>query len=136
GANAIELMKSCGADLLREEAFRGRLGSISEDVLEYARELIQFPRELQGLARQLLRGKIRFRHEAPELTRVGKMLQVAVNRLALSIVVAGILVGSALIAQVHPRIAIFGLPLAELGFTVAIFFGVWLLIATFRSGRF
>lgn len=136
GANAIELMKSCGGDLLREEAFRGRLGSISEDVLEYARELIQLPRELQGLARQLLRGKIRFRHEAPELTRVGKMLQVAVNRLALSIVVAGILVGSALIAQVHPRIAIFGLPLAELGFTVAIFFGVWLLIATFRSGRF
>ena len=59
------------------------------------------------------------------------------NRLAFSVIVAAIIVGSSLLVQSGPAGMAFGLPdYRAIGFFVAFILGVWLLISILKSGRF
>jgi len=60
----------------------------------------------------------------------------ASNRIAFALVVAALIVGSAQLVQAGAGPVVYGMPLFGLvGFGVAAFFGLWLIIAIFRSGR-
>jgi ubiquinone biosynthesis protein len=99
----------------------------------------QGPRQLRELARKLTRGRlqIQFRHE--NLDRFITELDRSTNRVAFAMIVAAIILGSAVImgANVGPKmpytenVPVLGL----LGFLVAGVLGVWLAFAILRSGR-
>jgi len=99
----------------------------------------QGPRQLRELARKLTRGRlqIQFRHE--NLDRFITELDRSTNRVAFAMIVAAIILGSAVImgANVGPKmpytenVPVLGL----LGFLVAGILGVWLAFAILRSGR-
>ena len=68
--------------------------------------------------------------------RFERELDRASNRIAFALVVAALIIGSATLVQAEAGPVVYGLPLFGLvGFGVAAFFGLWLIIAIFRSGR-
>jgi len=99
----------------------------------------QGPRQLRELARKLTRGRlqIQFRHE--NLDRFISELDRSTNRIAFAMIVAAIILGSAVILGmgVGPKVPYTAnVPvLGLLGFLVAGLLGVWLAFAILRSGR-
>jgi len=98
----------------------------------------QGPRHLRQLARKVMRGRLQilFRHE--NLDRFITELDRSSNRIAFAMIVASIILGSAVVMAAHigPRVPYTDLPiLGLLGFLLAGLLGVWLAIAILRSGR-
>jgi ubiquinone biosynthesis protein len=70
------------------------------------------------------------------LYRFGQQLDGAANRLAIGIVTAAFIVGSAIVMTVEGGPTLLGLPLfGLLGFLGAAVAGAWLLVSILRSGR-
>jgi ubiquinone biosynthesis protein len=77
---------------------------------------------------------LRVRHEA--LGGVERALALAANRLAFSLIVAAVSIGSAIVLSAHAGPHWEGLPLLGVaGFAVAAVLGVWWAAVTLRSGR-
>ena len=98
----------------------------------------QGPRSLRQLVRKLVRGRLQilFRHE--NLEHLITELDRSSNRIAFSMIVAALILGSAVIMQAHVKPMIPGtdIPLLGLlGFLLAGLLGLWLVIAILRSGR-
>jgi len=96
------------------------------------------PRTLRQLMRKLMRGRfqILFRHE--NLDHLITELDRSSNRIAFALIVAAIILGSAVMIQadVGPHFPYTEIPiLGVLGFAMAGLLGVWLVIAILRSGR-
>ena len=98
--------------------------------------------EVQGIYRDLRQGLRRIGQGTPielELRnqdRFEQELDRASNRIAFALVVAALIIGSAQLVQAGAGPVVYGLPLFGLiGFGVAAFFGLWLIIAIFRAGR-
>ena len=70
------------------------------------------------------------------IEELGQQLDGAANRLAIGIVTAAFIVGSAIVMTVEGGPTLLGLPLfGLLGFLGAAVAGAWLLISILRSGR-
>lgn len=94
------------------------------------------PAGARRLFRKLLRGELRFgfRHEG--LAEFNRELGRTANRLAFSVLVAAMFLGSSII--IHSRMGPdwMGIPLLGLaGYLMAGFAALWLVVAIFRSGR-
>jgi ubiquinone biosynthesis protein len=71
------------------------------------------------------------------MERLIKDIDRSSNRLAFSVIVAAIIVGSSLLIQSDVGSRILDLPtIGIIGFFIAFVFGVWLLISILKSGRF
>ncbi len=92
-------------------------------------------RDLRHALRRMGQGtpiQLEFRNQE----RFERELDRASNRIAFALVVAALIIGSATLVQAEAGPVVYGLPLFGLvGFGVAAFFGLWLIIAIFRSGR-
>jgi ubiquinone biosynthesis protein len=98
----------------------------------------QGPRSVRQLVRKLMRGRLQilFRHE--NLDHLITELDRSSNRIAFSMIVAAIILGSAIILQtsIGPNLPYTEVPiLGLLGFLLAGLLGLWLVIAILRSGR-
>ena len=97
----------------------------------------ELPEQVHDVLERLRRGEaeIRFMHHG--LEAIVARLGVITNRLVLAVIIAALIVGSAMVsvfADRGPRILglqVFGVA----GFVVAVVFGLWLMIAILRSGR-
>ncbi len=70
------------------------------------------------------------------MDRLIKDIDRSSNRLAFSVIVAAIIIGSSLLIQSGIGGKIFGLPaIGAIGFLVAFMLGLWLLISILKSGR-
>jgi ubiquinone biosynthesis protein len=108
--------------------------------LRQAADLAQsFPRRLDDLWDQLEEGEITVGVEIRRLEVVIGQAHSMVNRVAFGVVVAALIIGSALIiraAEGAREFTLLGLsiPVAELSFIFAVVAGAWLLISMIRSG--
>ncbi len=68
-----------------------------------------------------------------KLDRISNRLSFSIVLLAFSIVMAGLLVGSALVRQ---STLLWNIPVIEIGFVMAAIMFLWIIFAIFRSGRF
>lgn len=93
------------------------------------------PRHSLKILEMLERGEIELVLKHEKLDRLISRLDIISNRLAFSIIVASLIMGSSLMADQSRRIFM-KVPVAELGFIMAGFMGFWLLISIMRSGRF
>jgi ubiquinone biosynthesis protein len=107
--------------------------------MRLAADLAQaFPRRLDDLWNQLEEGEITFGVDVRRLDQVVNKLNNMVNRVAFSVVVAALIVGSALILHGGkerwelPILGV-GLPVAQIAFLGAVVAGAWLLISMIRS---
>ena len=103
-----------------------------EDFTELARDM---PLQLRRILQKLQRGSLKFELEHPSLEAVIKAFDRVINRIAFSLIIASLIVGSSIILQ--------GVGLWEwkfflgiMGYLTATFFGFGLVISILRSGRF
>jgi ubiquinone biosynthesis protein len=98
--------------------------------------LTELPREVDVFLKKLLRGKVKLELEHVGLPNFLHELDRSSNRLSFAIVVASIIMGSALIFAAGVGPMVFGYPvLGIVGFVVAGMLGLWLAFAILRSGR-
>jgi ubiquinone biosynthesis protein len=98
----------------------------------------QGPRAVRQIVRRLLRGRLQilFRHE--NLDHLITELDRSSNRIAFALIVASIILGSAILLHsgIGPNVPYSEVPLLGiLGFGIAGLLGAWLAIAILRSGR-
>lgn len=94
------------------------------------------PQDLRQLLRDARRGKLQVQVEVLPLKQFGERLVRAVSRLAISIVTAALIVGSAIVMTVEREPALPGLPsFGLLGFIAAVIGGIWVLFSIWRGGK-
>ena len=94
------------------------------------------PRDLREIVTRINRGTVKIDLEHRGLERLITEIDKSSNRLSFSLIIAALLVGSAIIVTTDKGPKLFGFPfLAFLGYVIAGIFGLWLVIAIFRSGR-
>jgi ubiquinone biosynthesis protein len=97
--------------------------------------LAALPQELRRLLRAVHGGNARLHMEVDDLKEFTRQVAHSANRLAGSMVIAALIVGSSIAMTVKGGPTLLGLPfLALLGFVGASLCGIWLLWSIFRSG--
>jgi len=125
-----------------EEAIKDKMSpvEVAKDARSYLLSLLQLsrnlPRDLKEIVTRINRGTVKIDLEHRGLDRLIVELDKSSNRLSSSLIIAALLVGSAIIVNSDKGPKLFGFPfLAFCGYAVAGVIGLWLVIAIFRSGR-
>lgn len=137
----IEVAKPYGRRLLRE---RYRPKKMAQQVLgqlsEYVDLFAALPKQMKILSNVIKKDKIQLEVGIPDLEsllkkmdRISNQLSFAIVLLAFSIIMVGLIIGSAMSGQ--PSL-LWSLPAIEIGSIVALFLFMWLLYSIFKSGRF
>ncbi|MBW2594926.1 MAG: 2-polyprenylphenol 6-hydroxylase [Deltaproteobacteria bacterium] len=110
------------------------------DFLESGGDLVQLlkdiPEELRTILKQLRQGKTRIVFEHRGLENVISGLDRSSNRIASSLIISALIIGSSLVIRTEMGPFLFGFPiLGVVGFSIAGIFGIGLLISILRSGR-
>ncbi len=98
---------------------------------------LDMPRQVHDVLNELRDGEMSVRISNPGIDDLAHHMDVAVNRIAVALVILGGLVGSSLIgvlAEDGPQLLGLHL-LSVVGFVMSGAFGVWLLWGVLRSGR-
>ena len=94
------------------------------------------PQELRQILRSARRGKLQIQVDIIPLKQFGERLDRAASRLALSIVTAALIIGSAIVMNVEQGAAAqSGFSFGMIGFIAATVAGIWLLISIWRGGK-
>jgi ubiquinone biosynthesis protein len=113
---------------------------LSSEVFQAASDLMrfsrQFPNDLLAISRLLREGRILLRVENQATERTLATHDQISNRLAFSIIIAALVIGSALIVISEIPPLFYGISLIGIiGFSAAALMGIWLLVAILRKGR-
>ncbi len=137
----VKMAEPFGRELLKEKYHPKKVvGDLVDDFLEYKELVSELPSSIKNLKSVIKKGKLRMEIIIPELDRSLKKLDQISNRLsfsivllALSIIMAGLIIGSALVRQ---STLLWNIPVIEIGFLMASVMFLWLLYGIFKSGRF
>lgn len=103
---------------------------------EIGEVLFGLPRDVARLFRQARRGHMRIDLDLKRLDHFGMQLNQAANRLTMGVLTASLVVGSSIIMTVKGGPELFGLPIfGLLGFLLAFFNSVWIVMSIWRSGK-
>jgi ubiquinone biosynthesis protein len=113
---------------------------IAEDVFDLSTRLLrfvrQFPKELLDIAQMIRQQKLSFQIEHRGLETMLVTHDRISNRISFSILIAALIIGSALIVISETPPLIYGISLIGiLLFFAAAIMGIWLLVAILRKGR-
>ncbi len=135
----VDAVRPFAEQLVRERMSPVVAGRRALRTLRQVADLAQaFPRRLDDLWDQLEEGEVTLGVEVRRLELIMKKANSMLNRVAFSIVVAALIVGSALILHggkdrwEMPILGI-GIPVAQIAFLGAVVAGVWLLLSMIRS---
>ncbi len=125
--------------IMRRPSLRETLLAGSRALRELEELSAALPRRIDALTEQLERGDLTVGLDLRDLPHAMRGLDAIANRLSFSIVVAALVVGSALLIMAGPDVAFrvpstnVTVPIPELGFLLATVMGAWLLISIIRS---
>jgi ubiquinone biosynthesis protein len=130
------------AEPFAKKAIKDRLrltniaGSTYRDVSNWARVLHKAPIKIGHILDIAERGYLKLRFDPHGFDRVVSEIDAASNRLSFSLIISAIIVGSSFIIQTGMEPHIWGVPLlGVIGFLMAGFLGMWLVIYILRTGR-
>lgn len=137
GMSIVELAEPYGAAILKKRftptKIRQGLRDIFIDHFIAARNL---PREIEAIMSLLEEGELKIKLEHTNIKRLTSVVDVISNRIALSIIIAAIIVGTSLIVASNHDVLIPGLPLVKIGFVIAVILGLFLAYSIIRSGKY
>jgi ubiquinone biosynthesis protein len=97
------------------------------------------PRDLVRLLRDARRGKTRIDLDLKRLDAFGKQLDRTIDRATMGIMTASIVIGSSIVMTVQGGPEAFGMPvftvLGLLGYLLAFFNSLWIIVGIWRQGR-
>jgi len=135
----VDAVRPFAEQLVRERMSPTAAGRRALRTLRQAAQLARaFPLRLDDLWDQLEEGEITLGVEVRRLELIVHKANSMVNRVAFSVVVAALIIGSALILhagkdQWEMPILGVGIPVAQIAFIGAVLAGVWLLVSMIRS---
>ena len=106
------------------------------NVKDIASIMAGLPRDLAKFFKELRRGRVRLDIDVKRLDHFGQQLDRSANRLTLGIMTAALIIGSSIVMTITVGPKIFGMPiLGFLGFTIAVFNSIWIILSIWRSGK-
>ncbi len=135
--NAVTAAEPYAAKMVKNRVSPERiLSKTKENLLDISDTIINTPKQFNRLMRKTLRDELSFKINPIGMEKLITDIDRSSNRLAFSIVVAAIIVGSSVLVQSDVGGTIFGMPtVGAIGFFVAFLLGVRLLISIIKSGR-
>ncbi len=132
----VEVTEPYRRMILRERYNPRRLkDNIRDLVLEYASIVRNIPREFETILSLVGEGELRLKVQNPDTKKIISRVEVMINRISVSIVIASLVIGTSLLADQMPRNLLLRIPLAEVGFILAAILGLILVYSIIRSGR-
>lgn len=137
GLSIVEIAEPYGRAIIKKRFSPGRirrgLWDMFVDHFMAARNL---PREIESILSLLEEGELKLKLEHTNAKRLAAVLDVVSNRIALSIIIAAIVIGSSFIVASNREGFVPGIPLVEVGFITAVVLGLFLAYSIIRSGKF
>lgn len=135
--NIVEFAQPYVAKLIKERLnIKSILKESAYKLRDTNRHLMVIPSMLNDFLRKANSGKLKFDFQHRGLEEFMPELNKMVNKLALSIIIAALLVGSALVIQVNRGPLLYGFPIiGVLGFSFAAVLGLWLAFTIIRFGK-
>jgi ubiquinone biosynthesis protein len=113
-----------------------RLRAAQKRLNDFADTATSLPRQVRSIVGKVLRGDMGVKVQHEGLEHLIRDLDKASNRLSFSVITAAIIVASSIIIHSGQGRMLFGMPvLGLLGYVIAGFFGIWILIGILRSGQ-
>ncbi|HMB45938.1 MAG TPA: AarF/ABC1/UbiB kinase family protein [Candidatus Methanoperedens sp.] len=110
--------------------------SAQRTVMDLVNLMKNFPRKINHLLTKAEKGTLKLELEHVGLDGLVEEMDIMSNRLSFSMIIAALIVGSSLIIQTRMSPSLFGVPLLGIiGFLIAGFLGLGLLISIIRSGK-
>lgn len=139
--NVAELARPYAKHLIREKvSARSLERKLTEELYYLGNLLWHGPKELRGFFRKIMGGQFEVRVMHEGLTRHVAELDRTGNRLALSVMLAAIIIGSSQIlsSRIGPSVGAGAWKMSALGlfgYLISLALGLWLIFGIFRSGR-
>jgi len=134
--NWVSLAKPLGRKLLQTTLAPDYLLKKSRAYLNNFSDVIwRLPDSLQSILGKIEAGKFQITLDHRNFDQFINRLNLVGNRVAFSLVVAAIIIGTSLIVQRIQASFLWQFPIAEASFILAVFLGLWLIISIIRSGR-
>ncbi|MCD6094408.1 2-polyprenylphenol 6-hydroxylase [bacterium] len=113
---------------------------IAKELRGFAKELYvfasSFPKDLSLIFNKIKKGNLKVEFEHKGLENLISQMDKVSNRIAFSVIIAALIIGSSIIMQTNKGPLFLGFPvLGIFGFLIAGILGLWLVIAILRSGR-
>jgi len=133
----VDIAEPYGRKLMMERyAPRQIAKNILDLSLDYGRLIQKLPGSTENLLRLLNDGGFAVKMEHTNLNQITSKLNIMSNRLSVAIILAAIIIGSALIMDKSSTGFINRIPLADIGFIVAVIVGLSLTYSIFKSGKY
>jgi ubiquinone biosynthesis protein len=135
--NYFEAATPYVADLIRRRRNPIRVAqNMKKNLEEFGDILTLLPRQVKAAFRKVTHGEIRISLHHEELQHLIRDIDKSSNRLAFSVITAAIIVASSIIIHSGQGPMLFGLPMFGLiGYVIAAFLGLWILVGILRSGQ-
>ncbi len=119
---------------------RYSLKRIADDILIFTKELMQFtqqfPKDMLNIANLIKQNKLTVNIEHNGLENLLETHHQISNRISFSIIIAALLIGSAILINSETPPLFFGISLIGIvGFITAAIMGLWLLVAIIKKGK-
>ncbi len=136
--NAVEEARPMVQRIIKDRWNPQRLISrYLSSVKNISQTLKEFPDQLHQILEELRTGKLRIEFEHVHLERLIMILDTASNRVAASLVIAALIIGSSIIMHTNRGPMFMQFPLlGVIGFVSAGIIGLWLIFSILRSGKF
>ncbi len=113
---------------------------IADDIIRIVSEMLQFmqkfPKDMLEISHLIRHQKLSFKYELQGLETILATHDQTSNRISFSIIIAALIIGSALIVIAKTPPLFHGISLLGIiGFLAAAIMGIWLLIAILKKGR-
>lgn len=137
----VKMAEPFGKQLLKQRYHPKTIAeNVFDDLSEYSEVLRDLPATVQELKTVIKDGRIRIEINVPRLERslkkldqVGNRLAFSIVLLAFSIIMTGLIIGSAVTGQAT---VLWNIPVIEIGFVIATLMFLMMLYGIFKSGRF
>ncbi|NLE74430.1 MAG: AarF/ABC1/UbiB kinase family protein [Actinobacteria bacterium] len=136
--NVFDAARPYAQRLVMQKSLPSALAArLSRSAQDYAEAFENYPLQLRDVLDLMTRGDLRINFNHTGLENFIHRMDLITNRLVMAVVATALALASAILGafvENGPQIlgvSIWGIP----GFLVALFFGVWLMWAIFRSGR-
>ena len=115
---------------------RRHLKEFASTLDDFNRLIKILPVEIRAIVTKIKKGELNIKFEHKGLEHFISELDKASNRLSFSMIIAALIIGSSFIVQLDKGPLIFGFNvIGILGYLIAAFLGLWLVIAIIRTGK-
>lgn len=133
----VDIAEPYGRRVMMTRYSPGYIGRTLEHVaLDYLRMVKTMPGTAEKILSLVSEGEFKIKMEDINLKKMTAKFDIMSNRLSLAIIIASVIIGTALIAEKMNSSLLSRIPIVESGFVAAVILGLFLAYSIIRSGKF